>query len=194
MDPLAIDLLLLRDLKSPAIRLAPGRALMARVVQADGSGHGVLSIAGAMIEAKLPKGVRPGDQLRLVVRRVSAGKVELEAPSAHTTTAAHPLVPLPGGGTITPVDDEQQGGGGEARDPGSHTLALRYEAPRLGPVDLRFELASASLHVSIALSAGEPLSAARQAADALRGALEQAMNVPVALTISPRRDPLDVYA
>jgi hypothetical protein len=57
MQPLAIDLQLLRSLLLPEMRIVPGRALMARVVNADGNGRGSISIAGYLLDAELPKHV-----------------------------------------------------------------------------------------------------------------------------------------
>ena len=89
--PLAVDLLLLRTALTPDIRIAPGRALMARVVTADGDGRGALSIAGAVFEAELPKQVRAGEDLRLVVRDVSSDRVVLQL----ADQTAPPLAPPP---------------------------------------------------------------------------------------------------
>ena len=50
---------------------------MARVVTADGLGRGSLNIAGAVIDASLPKDIQAGQELRLTVRHVSAERVEL---------------------------------------------------------------------------------------------------------------------
>ncbi len=65
----------------PALRLRPGRAVMARVVSLAGSGRGTLAIAGAVIEAALPPGVHPGQELRLLVRHCDEQRVVFEVPS-----------------------------------------------------------------------------------------------------------------
>ena len=89
------------------------------------------------------------------------------------------------------------------RDPGGdpgggrgdrHSVALRYDAPALGPVDLRFDLDPGSLRVSAVLAAGEPVERAQARAGELRDALVEALGRPVAVDIAPRREPLDVYA
>ena len=51
---------------------------MARVMAADGNGRGVINIAGAVIEAQLPRHVRAGEQVRLVVRHLDEQRVVLE--------------------------------------------------------------------------------------------------------------------
>ena len=89
---------------------------MARVVTADGSGRGALSIAGALFEAELPKQVRAGEDLRLVVRDVSSDRVVLQlADQAPTPLAAPTPIPLPGGGALKVLEHEQQRGGARPR-------------------------------------------------------------------------------
>jgi hypothetical protein len=196
MQTLAVDLALLRDVLLPGVRIAPGRALMARVVAAE-SGRGSLSIAGYLIEAELPKHVRAGQDLRLEVRDISAERVLLQISDSGQTAPSPPAeVPLPGGGTLTVTErdaqgDSRGGGGGGA---GSLSVALRYDAPALGPVDLHFELAPGALRVGVTVSAGDPLQRAQADADTLRTALAAALGHAVSVTVSPRRDPIDVYA
>src|SRR5579875_257057 len=102
MEPLAVDLRLFAELSGSALRLTPGRGLMARVVEAA-DGRGLLNIAGALVEAQLPRHIRAGEQLRLVVRHLDSSRVVLELPQA--APAAPAAVPLPGGGTLTVAED-----------------------------------------------------------------------------------------
>jgi hypothetical protein len=195
MDVLAVDLLLLRSLQTPELRLTPGRALMARVMHADGSGRGALNIAGAVIEAELPKHVRSGQELRLLVRSVTADQVMLslshDAPVAPPPTP--PAVPLPGGGKITITEQEERGGGKAAGDR-SHTVTISYDAPALGRLDLRFELDSANLQLTVTLPAGEAFQRAERHRDALEQSLTDNVDRTVGVTLTPRRQPLDLYA
>jgi hypothetical protein len=198
MQTFAVDLALLRDVLLPGVRIAPGRALMARVVAAD-SGRGSLSIAGYLIEAELPTHLRSGQDLRLEVRDISAGRVLLQiADPGHAAPPPPPPaeVPLPGGGTLTVAERDELGDSGASPGGGrgSHSLALRYDAPALGPVDLRFELAPGSMRVGVTVAAGDSLQRAQADADTLRAALAAAVGHAVSVTISPRRDPIDVYA
>jgi len=71
--------------------------MMARVIAADGSGRGKLAIAGAVIDAELPKHVRAGQDLRLTVRDVSAHQVVLGM-SDQPAGVPVPAAELPGGG------------------------------------------------------------------------------------------------
>ena len=195
MDPIAVDIRLIRAVVGAELRIAPGRALMARVVSADVTGRGSLSIAGALIDAKLPKGVQAGQELRLTVRDVSPERVVLGL-SDQTAPPPPPLAaaPLPGGGSVQVTERDTGGssGGGAAAD--RHALVLVYNAPALGPVDLRFELDRQSLRLSAMFAAGESVQRAEVASGALRDALSEALERPVNVEISARREPLDVYA
>jgi hypothetical protein len=195
VDPIAVDIRLIRAVLGAELRVAPGRALMARVVSANPAGRGSLSIAGALIDAKLPPGVEAGQDLRLVVRHVSPERVVLglsgEADAG--AAAAQAPVELPGGGNVR-VDEREASRPGPGEGTGRHTLALVYDAPTLGAVDLRFELDPQSLRVSAVLGAGEPVEQAQDRAGELREALARALGRPVTIEISPRREPFDVYA
>jgi hypothetical protein len=193
MQSLAVDLLLLRSLGDAGLRIAPGRALMARVVQVDGAGRGTLSLAGAVLEATLPKGVHAGQELRLVVREVSADRVLLAVQSDQAAVAPPPVaVALPGGGTLHVGERDTPAPGGSA--PELHTLTLRYDAPALGAVDLHFRLDAATLEVGVTVGQGEPVTTAEAAAESLRGALGDAVERAVTVTVKGRREPLEIYA
>jgi len=225
---MAVDVRALRAMLAPEIRIAPGRALMARVVATGAGGRGSLSIAGLLVDAQLPDSVTAGDQLRLIVASVDAERVLLTistpggqdpsppgaaggqpagaqpgahegAPSPGSAAAAQPAspppvvgswVPLPGGGRLSVLQREAGGGAGAE---GARTLALRYDAPALGPIDLRFTLApgALALHVTVA---SEALAAARAAGGELERSLAGALSRPATVTVSARGEPLDVYA
>jgi hypothetical protein len=207
MQPLAVDLRIIRSLLAPEMKVVPGRALMARVVMADGGGRGSLSIAGFLVDAELPKNVRAGEDLRLVVKDVNSERVLLTVSDPHQAAqdASQPaqqnpgvltppppmMVPLPGGGTFQVT--EREAGTSESSSPEAHTLTLRYDAPALGAVDLRLELDPGSLRVGVSVAPGA-LEPARAGVDALRQALADAVGRPVSVTVAPRREPLDLYA
>jgi hypothetical protein len=202
MDPIAVDIRLIRAVLGAELRVAPGRGLMARVVNVNPGGRGTLSIAGMPIDAKLPPGVQAGQDLRLVVRHVSAEQVVLSLSGEAGAAVAQPqgAVELPGGGQVrvTERDDDSESDSKRAAGSwtGRHVLALAYDAPALGTVDLRFELDSGSLRVSATLAAGGPAASAADAAGDLRDALSRALGGGRAVTVQiiPRREPLDVYA
>jgi len=202
MDPINLDIRLIRAMLGTEIRIAPGRAVMARVVNLYPGGRGSLSVAGALVDARLPEGIKAGQDLRLVVREATPERVVLglsDQAGAAAAAAQGPIAELPGGGTVRVAEREageresgEGGGRGQAAD--RHVLALMYDAPVLGTIDLRFELDPGSLRLTATLAAGEAASRARDAAGELRDALSEALGRPVAVEIAPRREPLDVYA
>jgi hypothetical protein len=194
MDPIAVDIRLIRAVLGGELKVVPGRAMVARVIAADGLGRGKLAIAGAVIDAELPKHVRAGQDLRLTVRDVSAHQVVLgmsDQPAGMPVPAAE----LPGGGVLRVTEEEaEESASGSGGSPGSRVLSLRYDAPTLGAFDLRFDLDPGSLRVSVSVAAGTPLSLAQARADELRDALTAGVGRPATVTVSPRHEPLDVYA
>jgi hypothetical protein len=193
MDPIAVDIRLIRAVLGGELKVVPGRAMMARVVAADGFGRGKLAIAGAVIDAELPKHVRAGQELRLTVRDVSAHQVVLGM--ADQPPALPPGAELPGGGVVRITEEESDGSqSGSDGSPGSRTLSLRYDAPTLGAFDLRFELDPGSLRVSVSVAAGTPVGLAQARAEELRDALTAGVGRPATVTVTPRHEPLDVYA
>jgi hypothetical protein len=219
--PLAINLQALRVLVGPDIKIVPGRAVMARVVQAPPGQKGSLSIAGYLLDAELPENVQAGQELRLVIRDVNAERVLLAITDPHDadhagsqaagqtqqaqpsqpvhaqgpdpSLAAEPPVPLPGGGEVQVTERDAGGGGGQAGD--RQNVLLRYNAPALGSVDLRFQMDAGALSLAVTLPAGQPLELAQAGAESLRQILLQAVpGRAVSVTVTPRREPLDLYA
>jgi hypothetical protein len=197
MDPINVDIRLIKAVLGAELRIAPGRALMARVITADGLGRGSLNIAGAVIDAALPKDIQAGEELRLTVRHVSPERVELSLSDQNAPAAAAEAAPLPGGGALRVNERDTNGGGGSGGSgdrADRYSLSLRYDAPTLGAVDLRFELDAETLRLSATLSAGAPYEQAVDSAGELRDALAEALGRPVTVDVSARREPLDVYA
>ncbi len=185
-----VDIALLRALETPDLRLAPGRAVMARVVDQQ-AGRGQITIAGAKLEAQLPSHLQAGDELRLTVKEVTADRVVLTMSEPPPAGLAAPTAPPP-----RPDEADESGGDGSGKgeDGETRSLTLRYPAPTLGPVDLRFDLDEDTLRVTVALAPGTPLAAAQAGAAELRAAVTEATNRPVTVSVLPRREPLDVYA
>lgn len=175
------------------MKVLAGRAMMARVVAADGFGRGKLAIAGAVIDAELPKHVKAGDELRLTVRDVSAHQVVLGM-SDQPPGVALPAAELPGGGVLRVSEEEDSEGSRSGGSPDSQTLSLRYDAPTLGAVDLRFDLDPGSLRVNVSVAPGTPLSLAQARAEELRSALTEGVGRQATVTVNPRHEPLDLYA
>jgi hypothetical protein len=200
MDSINVDIRLIKAVLGAELRIAPGRAMMARVVTADGLGRGSLNIAGALIDATLPKEIQAGQELRLVVRHVSPDRVELSLSDRSPPPTAADAAPLPGGGTLRVTERDASAGGGSGgggsggADADRHALSLRYDAPALGAVDLRFDLDPETLRVSATLTAGRPFDLALDGAGKLADALTEAIGRPATVNVTPRREPLDVYA
>jgi hypothetical protein len=227
-SPLAISPQALRVLVGPDIKIVPGRAVMARVVQAQPGQKGSLSIAGYLLDAELPDDVQAGQDLRLVVRDVNAERVLLaitdpreaeqaqesrqaqQSQPAHQSQPAQPLhaqtpdpsvaaqdgsgpIPLPGGGSVRVTERDAGGPAGRADE--RQDVLLRYDAPALGAVDLRFQMDAGALSLSVSLAPGHPLELAQAGAENLRQALAASMpGRAVSVTVAPRREPLDLYA
>src|ERR1700742_1301147 len=205
-SPLAINPQALRVLVGPDIKIVPGRALMARVVQTPPGQKGALSIAGYLLDAELPENVQAGQDLRLVIRDVNAQQVLLaitdpreakqdpasrqaegqpaaQTPQAQLVHGQSPdpslaaqggwsPIPLPGGGSVQVTERDAGDAGGQAGD--RQNVLLRYNAPALGSVDLRFQMDAGALSLQVTLPAGQPLELARAGAESLRQALLQA--------------------
>ena len=181
---------------------------MARVVVAEGTGRGSLSIAGFLVDAELPKDVRAGQDLRLVVKDVSAERVLLTMSDDRPGTAQQAgqqqqlttpelppgavPVPVPGGGQLAVT--ERDAHGGRPGDGTTHSVALRYTTPELGALDLHFTLDAGSLAVTVSVPPGPGLPLAQADAETLRQTLAEQLQRAVSVTVKPRREPLDLYA
>jgi hypothetical protein len=198
MQPLAIDAALLRAVLTPDLNLAVGRELMARVAALTGDGRGILSLAGVPLPAELPDNVKAGDELRLVVRELTPDKVVM-AIQDDTAQAQPPppwvdapRVPMPQGGSVQVTDRDAAS---SLRDQdGTHTLTLRYDAAAFGPIDMTFTLSSGALRLALTVPQGSSYAAADGAASGLAGRLTEATERPASVTVSPRREPIEVYA
>ena len=197
VEPLAVDLLLLRSVLGTEIKIIPGRGLMAHVMSADGSGRGAISIAGAVIEAELPKHVRAGQDVRLVVKSVSEERVVL------SLSEQQMLAPV-----AAAVDTAARGRQRSACSSAIRTSAvaqrrrtdgtrstLRYERPRSAPIDLRFDLDPSSLRVAVtARRRASRCVGLRPTRSTCARRSRTIVDRTVGLKLAARREPLDVYA
>jgi hypothetical protein len=197
MQPLAVDASLLRAVLATDLQLSVGRELMARVAALTAEGRGTLNIAGMPLEAELPANVQAGEELRLVVREVTPDKVVLAIQDESQPSAAPPApveppgVPLPNGGSLQVT--ERDAGGQRATGDGTHTLTLRYDAPTLGTIEMRFTLTPGALNLAMEVSPGAYAAADDQASQ-LASSLTDVAERPARVTVSPRREPLEVFA
>ncbi|GAC1322105.1 MAG: hypothetical protein NVSMB25_16830 [Thermoleophilaceae bacterium] len=189
---LQIEATLLRR-QLPDLLLKPGMVLAARVTERSGS-HGVIVLAGAPLVAELPDDVKAGDRLRLAVQQSRADKVVLklvpEQPLAPPPSAGLPL-PLPGGMSAHVRVEERDADGGDSEHA---SIALVYDAPALGAVNLRLELAPGTVRVQAELRAGSAHALAEEGAHLLRDRLASATGRIAEVQVRPRYEPLDVYA
>jgi hypothetical protein len=198
MQPLAIDAALLRAVLTPDLKLTVGRELMARVAVLGENGRGTLNLAGVPVPAELPANVKAGDELRLVVRELSSDKVVLaiqedtQQGQAALPLVEAPRVPMPQGGSLQ-VTERDAGSAQQGQD-GTHTLTLRYDAATFGPIDMTFTLSSGGLRLALVVPQGSSYAAADGAATGLAERLTDATERPASVTVSPRREPIEVYA
>jgi hypothetical protein len=172
----------------PALVLRPGMTLAARVAETHGN-RGLLMIANAALAAELPEGVRAGDTLKLRVEEATPDRIVMRM---ETDTPQLPVVPLPGGQAAQIAVNEREGEGRRSGEQAA--VAITYRSPALGAIDFRLALEGGAITALVRAKEGAPFELAQAQAAQLREALNQATGKPVQLTVSPRRDPLDVYA
>jgi hypothetical protein len=89
--------------------------------------------------------------------------------------------------------DEREGEGSQGAG-GRSQVAVTYRSPQLGALDFRLTLEGGGLTAHVQAAQGASFELAQQQAEELRESLARATGKPVQLTVSPRHDPLDVYA
>jgi|SRR5215218_1271940 len=200
MDVLRVQAALLRA-NMPDLVLRPGLMLPAKVLERAGR-HGLLLLAGTPLSAELPDELQAGARLRLRVEEVTGDRIVLRAvdtpaPGAQPLQPLPPDValPLPGGRQaevrVTDRAEERRGSGEPA------SVALAYDSPALGTLDLRLVLApGAGLTVTVGATAGAPEDRVRAAADKLRAALAEATGLPASVRVvgRPPEPRVDLYA
>jgi hypothetical protein len=203
MDTLRVEAALLRSVL-PDLVLREGMRIVASVAERAGQ-RGIIVLAGTPLAAQLPDGVNVGDVLRLVVAETSPDRVVLQIaePAASSAPPLPPsaapvavaAVPLPGGANARISVDERDGGGrGEGEDE-RHELRVTYASASLGRLELHLALAGGeALRVHVRAAAGPPFELAQTAANELAEAIGAATGKPAQVQVSPRHDPLDVYA
>jgi hypothetical protein len=201
MSSLRVEAALLRAVL-PELVLREGMRIVATVAERAGQ-KGIIVLAGTPLAAQLPDDVKAGDVLRLVVAETSSERVVLRiADPAAAAAAAAPVspptvgVPLPGGMTARVTVDERDGGrGGADASREHHELRVTYASASLGRMELHLALAGdEALRVHVRARAGAPFELAERHATQLADAIGAATGKPAQVTVSPRHDPLDVYA
>ena len=196
------------------LALEPGAEMVARVVTpSDGSGRGAIALAGAVIPARLPRGVAVGQTLRLqVVRadptevlvriRPEAGRAPADAArlaqaagglalsgdgdllrAAMALADGRPLW-LPDGGAATlEVEPDAAAGGTRAA---AGVAAFVLHSPALGAIEVRITLGPGGVRAGVVAGAGEAAARAEGALGELRDRLAAATGRPAAVAVSPR--------
>ena len=191
VDPVVSVATALLRAQLPDVTLREGASVMARVAS-RGEGHGVLVLAGIPITAQLPDGIQSGATLKLLVEEVGPERVVLRMEGQPVNPlAAGPAPPRPEPPRLAIGEPPRRSGGGEdARA----SVQLAFDSPALGRIDLRIDLATRAVQVGVEAPAGHAFEAADAAADRLRASLEEALERPASVRVTPRREPLDVYA
>jgi hypothetical protein len=188
MEPVVVQTLLLKA-QLPELTLRPGASIVARVLS-RGESHGVLVIAGVPLSAQLPEEVgATGETLRLTVREVTPERVTLQLDQ---TLPAATHAAQQAQRTRVTVDDPPRTvrAGGEQRA----TVALSFHSEPLGRLDIRIEVAGSRVTTAVQADAGQPFELASAAAQNLEDGLRVRTGLDAEVRVSPRRDPLDVYA
>src|SRR4051794_27767198 len=190
MDLLRVEAALLRA-NLPELVLRPGMTLPARVMERHGQ-MGLLLLAGTPLSARLPDELKAGDRLRLRVEDVGEQIVlrTVETPAAQQQAAAAPppevALPLPNGAQAGLRATEKADGRGGEDEPVS--VALDYDSPALGTLDMRLVLqpAGGGLQVTVGATAGAPEDRVRGAAEELRRAIADATGLPATVRVLGR--------
>jgi hypothetical protein len=191
---LQLEAALLRRMM-PDLLLRPGMTLFARVAEREGR-HGIIVLAGSPLVAELPDEVQVGDKLRLLVEDTRGDRVAMKLVQEQPAAAPHtPVIGLPmPDGTQARLTVEDEPPEGAHDDPEHASIAIGYESPALGQVGFVLSLAPGGVKVHAELAAGTPFELASDAADELRERLAAATGRVAEVTVTPRREPLDLYA
>jgi len=196
------------------LALEPGAELVARVVSAaEGGGRGTIALAGAVIPARLPRGLHAGQTLRLQVVRADPSEVVVrirpeQSAAGHQAAAAaqaagslavsgdadvlraalalagrEPMWLPDGGAASVAVEPDGGPAGGPAS---SGVAAFVLHSPALGAIEVRITLAPGGVRAGVITAPGEAAEAAGRALQQLQDRLAAATGRPAAVAVSPR--------
>jgi hypothetical protein len=194
--------------------LAAGKDLVARVVSVPpGGGRGLISLAGVILEARVPPGLAGGQVLRLrvmsadpqelIVRIVHEGGVDPD--EAATARIAGQLALrgdgdllraalglsdgtlwLPGGAAATvTIEPDADDGDGPAAGSGSEA-AFTLHCPRLGAIEVSLRMTAGGVRAGVVTAPGELTARAQAALPDLVSALERATGRSAAAAVRER--------
>ena len=190
VEPVVAVKTLLLQTQLPDITLRPGTSVVARVLS-RGEGHGVLVIAGIPLTALLPPEIgRTGETLRLSVADVTPERVTLQLEQV-VPPAVQPAIQHE---ARARVRVEEQPRVVKTGDEERSSVALSFHSDALGRLDLRLEVAGTRVSASVEAPAGRSFELADAAAGRLHDGLHARTGLEADVRITPRREPLDVYA
>ncbi len=197
------------------LALEPGAELVARVVTAPGQGgRGTISLAGALLQARLPAGVMRGQTLHLTVVRLDQSQLlvrirhEAQADQASRATLAHdagrlavtgdgellraaltlagqePLW-LPDGGAAS-VQVEPDGHTPTSAEGSTGQAAFVLHSPDLGAIEVRLRMTAGGIRVGVVTAAGAAAALAEGDLPDLVERLGRATGRPAVAAVSER--------
>jgi hypothetical protein len=104
------------------------------------------------------------------------------------------LVPFPGQAASRILVDDQWSGEESAGEGDVAAVALTYESPALGPINLRIGMNASSVVAEVRVGAGAPLEMARAASGALQQSLAERTERAATVSVVPRPGSFDVSA
>jgi hypothetical protein len=190
VDPVISVKTLLLQAQLPDVTLRPGASVMARVAS-RGEQHGVIVLAGIPLTAQLPDGVEAGATLKLHVDEVTPERVVLRLDAQAAAPVAAP--PPPQRQEVKVAVQEQPRRTSADGEDGA-TVALAFQSAALGRLDLRIDLGTGTVTVGVEAPPGRAYELAEAGAERLRASLDGATGLRSAVRVTPRREPLDLYA
>ena len=185
----AIKTLLLQA-QFPELTLRPGASIVGRVLS-RGADHGVLVIAGVPLTAQLPAEIgKAGETLRLKVSEVTPERVTLQLDEVLTPVGQPPPPPVERARVTVQESPRTVRVDGEERS----TVAISFQSEALGRLDLRLEVGGTRVRAGVEAPPGRSYELAQGAADRLQASLHAGTGLEAEVHVTPRRDPLDLYA
>jgi hypothetical protein len=189
-EPVVAVKTLLLQTQLPDITLRPGTSVVARVLS-RGEGHGVLVIAGIPLTAQLPPEIgRTGETLRLSVADVTPERVTLQLEQVVAPAVQPPVAHESRARVRVEEQPHTVRVGGEERS----SVALSFHSEAVGRLDLRIEVAGTRVRAAVEAPAGRSFELADAASGRLHDGLHARTGLDAEVHITPRREPLDVYA
>jgi hypothetical protein len=197
------------------LALAAGKDLVARIVSAPlAGGRGLISLAGVILEARVPPGLLAGQILQLRVTRADAQEVVVrivhdaaEHPDQQTASrlagelalrgdgdllrvalglANGPLW-LPGGAAAT-ITIEPEDEVEKDAPGGGGEAAFTLHCPELGAIEVRLRIDAAGVRAGVVTPAGRVTDLAETALPELVAGLERATRRPAVAAVLARSD------